>query len=196
MLLISAKNVNFSQTVALYIVDEVNLTIPATDTYSRFYPDGHIVYFDTQNRHDYTLYPDGRVEAYTYNPDGSTATMAVTAPGQSVPTAVWIFNYASGRLDSITDPTGRIIDFTVDANNQLRQVDIPGMGSRQFNYNQDNLLTQQIDEAGAVTSYGYDVYGRIASHQDPTRAVYDPLTGKRRLLENCVSSQRVTLAMT
>lgn len=151
---------------------------PGSDTYSRYYPDGRIVYFDTQNRHDYTLYPDGRTKAYTYNPDGSTATMAVTAPGQSVPTAVWTFNYTAGRLDSITDPTGRIVDFTVDANNQLRQVDIPGMGSRQFHYNEDNLLTQQVDEANTVTSYGYDVYGRIASHKDPTRAVYDPQTGE------------------
>lgn len=146
-------------------------------TYTRYYPDGRSVHFDTQGWHVITLYPNGRQHTYTYNPDGSTATFEITAPGQAVPNAIWTFNYTNSKLAGIIDPVGRVIDFVVDGNNQLTQVSIPGMGDRRFYYNEQNLLTQQVDEAGAVTSYGYDGYGRITTHTDPLRAVYDPQTG-------------------
>jgi hypothetical protein len=48
-------------------------------------PDGRSVHFDTLGRHDYTLYPDGRILSFTYNTDGTTATMSMTAPGESTP---------------------------------------------------------------------------------------------------------------
>lgn len=149
---------------------------PTTGTYTRYYVDGREVHFDANDRHDYTLYPDGGKLAYTYNPDGTTATVEATAPGQSTPSAVWQFNYQAGQLDSIVDPAGREIQFTVDNNNQLRQVDVPGMGSRLFYYNEQNLLTQQKDEGGAITSYAYNEYGRLIEHTDPLREVYDPNT--------------------
>lgn len=148
----------------------------ASATFSRYYKDGTQVIFDTAGRHDQTVYADGRILAYTYNPDGTTASVEVTAPGRSTPDAIWTFNYSNGTLDNITDPLGRVTEFTIDRHNQLREVNVPGMGSREFFYNQDNLLTEQVDEAGAITSYGYDLLGRINSHTDPTSAVYNPTT--------------------
>lgn len=149
---------------------------PTTGAYTRYYANGRVVYFDTHGRHDYTLYPDGRKLTYTYNIDGTTATVEATAPGQSTPEAIWQFNYEDGRLDHIIDPVGREIEFTLDNNNQLRQVNVPGLGSRHFYYNEQNLLTQQQDEGGAVTSYLYNEYGRLVEHHEPLREVYDPDT--------------------
>ncbi|MCP5094762.1 MAG: hypothetical protein GY943_04340, partial [Chloroflexi bacterium] len=145
--------------------------------YTRLYADGRSVQFDTEGRHDFTLFPDARKQAYTYNPDGSTATFEVTAPGQTAPNAIWTFNYTNGKLDNITDPVGRVMAFEVDGNNQLTQVSIPEMGDHRFYYNEQNLMTQQMDAAGAVTEYGYNEYGRIASHTDPLREVTDANTG-------------------
>ncbi|MCP5096234.1 MAG: hypothetical protein GY943_11835, partial [Chloroflexi bacterium] len=145
--------------------------------YTRLYANGRSVQFDAQGRHDFTLFPDGRQHAYTYNPDGSTATFEVIAPGQTAPNAIWTFNYTDGKLDNITDPVGRVMDFEVDGNNQLTQVSIPEMGDHRFYYNEQNLMTQQMDAAGAVTEYGYNGYGRIASHTDPLREVTDANTG-------------------
>lgn len=153
-----------------------------TNTYTRHYPDGRSVHFDTLNRHDYTLYPDGRSLNFTYNVDGTTATMSLTAPGESTPHWIWSFNYSSGKLDSITDPAGRTTDFTVDDNGHLTAVDFPDNSSEQFFYDARGLLTQHVDRNDEITSYTYDQYGRIQSDIRPIREVYDPVTGQASAL--------------
>ncbi|MCP4408094.1 MAG: RHS repeat protein, partial [Gammaproteobacteria bacterium] len=149
----------------------------SSGAYIRQYNNGRNVYFDDQGHHDYTLYPDGRVLSYTYNTDGSIAAMNIRAPGESAPHWTWDFAYTNGKLDSITDPAGRVTDFTVDGNGQLTAVLYPDGSSENFFYNADNLLTQHIDRNGAATSYDYDGYGRVLTDTRPIRSVYDPATG-------------------
>ena len=72
------------------------------------------MHFNPDGSHDYTLEPDGRKTSYTYNGDGSVATMAITPPGRSTPSHVWSFAYQNGKLASITDPAGRVTHFTID----------------------------------------------------------------------------------
>ncbi|MCP4363077.1 MAG: RHS repeat protein, partial [Chloroflexi bacterium] len=150
----------------------------SSGAYIRQYNNGRNVYFNDQGRHDYTLYPDGRVLSYTYNTDGSIATMNISAPGESTPHWTWNFAYANGKLDSITDPAGRVTDFTVDGNGQLTSVTYPEGSTESFFYNADNLLTQHIDRNGDISSYAFDQYGRVLSDTRPVRAVYDPATGQ------------------
>ena len=132
-------------------------------------------------RTDYTLEPDGRRTSYTYNGDGSMATLAITPPGRTTPSHVWSFAYQNGKLASITDPAGRVTHFTVDGHGNLVQVAFPDDTTRRFVYDAKGLMTQQIDQNGAITSYSYDSYGRIRQATYPPREVYDPATGQTTL---------------
>ena len=119
---------------------------------------------------------------YTYNVDGTTATMYVQAPGESTPHWTWTFNYSGGRLDNITDPAGRTTDIAVNDHGQLSNVTFPDGSSEAFFYDARGLLTQHMDRDGAATTYAYDAYGRIQSDTRPIRAVYDPDTGESSAL--------------
>lgn len=149
-----------------------------TSTYTRIYPNGKQVHFDVNGRHDHTLYPNGRKLSYTYNPDGTIATMNITAPGETTPHWTWTFNYLSGKLTHMTDPTGRNTEFTVDDQGQLTQVAFPDDSTEQFFYDSQGLLTQHIEPTGGVTSYTYDAYGRLQTNTGPIRTVYNPETGQ------------------
>jgi RHS repeat-associated protein len=149
-----------------------------TGTYARHYPDGRSVHFDPDGRHDHTLYPDGRILAYTYNPDGSTAIMSITAPGETTPHWTWSFSYDAGQLQSVTDPAGRTTSLAVDGNGHLTAATFPDGSSQQFFYDARGLLTQHVDKNGAIVTYGYDQYGRTQTDTRPLRAVYDPDSGQ------------------
>lgn len=151
----------------------------ATDTYTRIYPNGVQVRFNPDGTHDYTLEPDGREMVYAYNPDGTVATMGVVLPGEITPRWVWTFGYdADGKLETITDPAGRVTALAIDEHDHLTAISAPDGSSRRYAYDERGLMTQAIDENGAVTSFGYDEYGRLSTHTGPQRTVYDPETGQ------------------
>lgn len=147
-----------------------------TGVYMRTYPGGRHVVFDSEGRHDYTLYANGRQVDYIYNADGTTASMRVIAPGESEPDWVWTFGYVDGKLDSVTDPAGQVTDITIDDNGQLTAVAFADGSAESFFYDARGLLTQHVDKNGAVATYAYDDYGRIQSDTRPIREVYDPAT--------------------
>ena len=151
-------------------------------TYTRVYPDGTRVHFNPDGTHNYTLDPDGRKTVYTYNSDGSLASMGIVVPGESTSRWTWVYTYTNGQLSSITDPAGRVTTFTVDANNQLLKIAGLEGASRHYAYDARGLLTDFTDEHGAVTSYTYDAYGRIHSVLESPRAVYDPATGQTTVI--------------
>ncbi|MGD9101214.1 MAG: hypothetical protein PVF45_12110, partial [Anaerolineae bacterium] len=148
-----------------------------TGTYTRYYPDGRQVHFDGQGRHDYTLEPDGRQTVYTYDPEGTVATVYVTATGVITPWT-WTLGYSDGKLATISDPAGRVTTFTVEGNGQLARVVFPDESERRFYYDARGLMTQQVGGEGHVSDYVYDAYGRLVQHLAPQRAVYDPQSGE------------------
>lgn len=163
---------------SLTATDRSSLTYdPASGTYTRLYPDGRRVHFTSDGRHDATLEPDGRRSLYTYNADGSLATLGIIPPGESTPRWTWRFNYTNGRLASILDPAGRVTGFTVNAQGDLAQVALPDSSQRRFSYDARGLLAYQTDPEGNVTRYEYDSYGRVAAVTYPPIQVYDPDTG-------------------
>jgi RHS repeat-associated protein len=164
--------------IRLTATDHSSLTYdPVTKTYTRLYPDGTQVHFNTNGTHDYTLSPDGRKTLYTYNTDGSLATMGIVPPGADSARWLWTFNYTSGKLSSITDPASRTTSVTIDANGDLVQVTTPDQATRRFAYDSNHLLVQETNQNGAVTDYAYDSYGRIKTVTEPARAVYNASTG-------------------
>ena len=161
----------FSRTSTDYSRLEFDLV---EESYVRIYPDQTRVVFDSQNRHNFTLAPDGKKTDYTYNPDGSVASISITAPGGLAPAWVWNFNYADGRLDAIVDPAGRVTDVTIDQKNHLTDVTFPDGSRRLFFYDSRGLLTQQQDQNDHISDYGYDQKGRNRLIVYPARPVYDP----------------------
>ncbi|MCW5844574.1 MAG: right-handed parallel beta-helix repeat-containing protein, partial [Caldilinea sp.] len=150
----------------------------ASQTFTRRYLDGTLVHFNRNGSHDYTLYSNGSRISYTYNPDGSAATFAVTPPGRSTPSHVWVFAYANGKLALITDPAGRVTRFTVDGGGRLVTAAFPDATSRRFYYDSRGLMTQQVNQTGDIIAYSYDERGRVRRSTYPPRVVYDPVTGQ------------------
>ncbi len=164
-------------------------------TYTRSYPDGRQVVFDTEGRHLYTLEADGHAVVYTYNDEGEgsdqglLATMGIVTPGGSLdaPTWVWSFAYSyaySGdKLAHISYNDDTVAAFTVNAQGNLEQVTFPDDSARRFYYDERGLLTQQVDPLGQVTGYVYDQYGRLVQSIAPATTVYTPATGETAMLQ-------------
>lgn len=159
--------------------DYTTLTYDENDnTYTRHYPDGREVHFDDTGHHMYTLESDGRRTVYSYNPDGTTASVGIIAPGADDPHWLWSFAYTDGILSHITDPAGRITSFTHNNFGHLTQVNLPGEYNQRFYYDANGRMTQQINENGSITSYRYDAFGRLIQHIDAPHTVYEPMTGQ------------------
>ena len=150
---------------------------PLNNTYSRLYLDKTLVHFNADNRHEYTLSPDGTRTAYSYNPDGSVAEVAITPPGEGSPRWTWSYAYSDGKLTSITDTAGRVTEFSIDQNNHLAAVALPDGAGRGFVYDEQGLMSQQVDQNGAISDYQYDDLGRLRQVTEPAREVYDPQNG-------------------
>lgn len=106
----------------------------------------------------------------------------IAPPGESLPRWTWTFEYLDGKLDRIINPTGRVTEVTVNAWGRLTAVAFPDNSARQFYYDANHLLTQQLDENGDISQYEYDEYGRITSHTSPLYEVYDPSTETYQLM--------------
>ncbi|MEM7534453.1 MAG: cytochrome D1 domain-containing protein [Chloroflexota bacterium] len=157
---------------------------PATQQYTRIYPDGKQITFNAQHQHTHTVTPDGQTTTYTYNDDGSLDTVAITAPGAATAHWVWDLRYtAAGQLASILDPAGRTTSFTINANDELTAVQFPDGRSRHFAYDANHLLTQHTDRNGETTTYAYDGYGRIQTLTEPPQVGYDAATGQNSITQ-------------
>jgi len=159
----------------------------ATGKYTRLYPNGVQVHFRPDGRHDYTVDPNGYRTIYTYNSDGTLATMGIAKPGTSSPGWTWTFNYIGGKLSNISDPAGRITSFRIDGQGNLVEVTTPDTAIRRFAYNTQHLLTHQTDQNDAVTTYTYDAYGRINTVVEPPRPVYNPITGQTLVSQDVIT---------
>ncbi len=149
-----------------------------SNTYTRVYPDGTAVHFNTNGSHDYTLETSGKKTIYHYYSDGSVSRIEITAPNQSEPDWTWQFFYNNGQLSSILDPANRETLFELDRHNHLRTVTFPDRSSQLFAYDENGLMTQHTDEEGAVKTHVFDQYGRIRQATEPARIVFDPATGQ------------------
>jgi RHS repeat-associated protein/uncharacterized repeat protein (TIGR01451 family) len=191
-----APDIGADETLASYAYAESHTAIDyshlqydfETRTYTRIYADGTEVHFNSDGTHDYTLDRQGNRTAYTYNPDGTLASIAFiptdtvtgtvsTLSRTAEATHVWAFSYTSGKLSSITDPAERVIAFEVDKHDHLTKITSFDGASREFTYDSRGLMTQVKEAEGAITTYKYDGYGRVKEVVKPQRTVFNPVTG-------------------
>ncbi|RKY56172.1 MAG: hypothetical protein DRP96_11545, partial [Candidatus Neomarinimicrobiota bacterium] len=149
---------------------------PASHTYTRHYPNGTKIHFNPDGTHDYTQDAVGNKTVYTYNGDGTVASVALVLPGESTPRWTWTFSYSDGHLVSITDPAGRVTTFQIDEHGDLTAVTFPDGATRAFAYDAEHRMTHNEDGRGNLTTYIYDEYGSVRRSQLPARPVYDPET--------------------
>ena len=149
---------------------------PASHTYTRHYPNGTVVHFNTDGSHDYTQDAQGNKRVYTYNADGTLATIGLLPPGESSPRWTWTFSYTDGHLTAISDPAGRVTTFQIDEHGDLAAVIFPDGATRAFTYDAEHRMTNNEDGLGNQTTYIYDEHGRVRQSILPPRPVYDPQT--------------------
>ncbi len=146
--------------------------------YTRHYPHGTRVRFNSDGTHASTVDRHGNRTSYTYNPDGTTATMSITPASSNDPVWIWTFSYQNGALAKIVDPAGRTTAFTIDGNQHLTSIQGPDAAIRTFAYDARGLMTHDTDELGNSTTHVYDEYGRITQITEAPSVIVDAASGQ------------------
>jgi RHS repeat-associated protein len=134
--------------------------------------------YDALNRLARTDYPDGSFEATEYDPagrvaatvdrNGKRATMEYDAAGRQTASVDatgrrtgQTFDENGNRTSTTID--GRSTSFEYDALNRLTKSTWPDGSTHTTVYRPDNRKQSETDQRGVITSYGYDVAGRLTS---------------------------------
>ncbi|MBL8802151.1 MAG: RHS repeat protein [Planctomycetes bacterium] len=119
--------------------------------------------------------PLGRVASFALPFSGATASFTRNALGQTLSAALpggalWASAYdTAGRLESTTDPLGRVASFDHDARGRVSQVTFPGgLGSVAYEFDGASRLTRRLYSDGLDIDYTYDAHGRITSTEGVT----------------------------
>lgn len=121
---------------------QVSLTRNDDGTYSASYKDQSSATFDGAGRLTSLSDRYGNVSTLTYDATGRLATVSDPAGRGSLSFAY----HPSGRLASLTDWSGRSVEYGYDLDDRLETV---------------------TDREGGVTTYGYDAQGRLSTIRDP-----------------------------
>jgi RHS repeat-associated protein len=123
----------------------------------------------------YTYDPDTGRLSHIADPSGRTTTMGYNAAGQVTTQTA---SMPDGLGGDITDPVTRVFD---PATGRLTSVTDP-TGTSTYTYNTAGDLTETVAPDGRRTAYSYDTAGRRSSitHPDGTLLdyAYDPVTGR------------------
>ena len=130
---------------------------------------------------------DLHVTDYEYHPTLLRRTRKIEAAataGGPRPTTVYAYD-DYGRLISITDPAGKVTDFTYDGLNRVVETLYPDGSSEQFVYGtagsgRDLLVVKSKDRHDVVSTYTYDAAGRLSEKLAGTARQQHPRRPARR----------------
>lgn len=80
--------------------------------------------------------------------------------------------YASGKLQSLTDPAGRVTTYAIDGSGRLYRVTDPDSIATNLGYDANSLLTSITDRGGAVSNFTHDALRRADTTYAPTFQIY------------------------
>jgi YD repeat-containing protein len=140
------------------------LTHNQNGTWTRTYPDGTVIQFDTSGREVSEADRNGNTTSYAYVPTGPAAgaLQTVTDPVGLVTT----LNYdVNGHLSTIVDPANRVTTFTVDGNGNLTRIVDPDGAVTQYGYStpSNHLITTEVNPDNKTATAQYDSFGRLQS---------------------------------
>lgn len=88
--------------------------------------------------------------------------------------------YSSGKLQSVTDPAGRVTTYSVDGSGRLYRVTDPDTVATNLGYDANNLLTSVTDRGSAVSNFTYDALRRADTTYAPTIQIYTGASARPR----------------
>lgn len=119
-------------------------------------------FYDTRNDDTMSIEPSGRWEETTYNSKHRPLT-TVRTDGSTV-----VRTYdANSRLNTLTDPLGKIWQYQFNSRGQVTRQTDPLNRVRTVSYLAAGDVETITDETGAVTTFGYDSLGRRTTVTDP-----------------------------
>jgi len=95
----------------------------------------------------------------------------------------------SGKLQTITDPLGRVLTIWTDSVGRLYRVTDPDSLTTSFAYDASLRLTSVTDRAGATTTVTYDILNRIDSTKAP--AITDYTGSSRQPIMTATAAERI-----
>ena len=132
-------------------------------TYRRIEVNGDVSYFNDKGLLTSKNTLDGKGETFVYDTRSRLTTWTIPG-GES-----YTFSYDNftGRLQSVTDPAGRITEFDINSTGQLVGIKNPKGISRHYGYSPEDLLTSETDEDNNLHQYVYSANGLLSKEIYP-----------------------------
>jgi RHS repeat-associated protein len=145
--------------------DTSTLTHNGDGTWTRAYPDGTVVTFNSSGKETSTADRNGNTYSFAYvsGTAAAGALHSITDPVGLITTLV--YDSTSGYLQSIKDPNNRFTMFDVDSNDNLTQITDPDGAVTQYGYSTpgNHLITTEVNPNNHTATITYDSFGRFAS---------------------------------
>jgi YD repeat-containing protein len=138
---------------------------PALTIYRRRYPDGSVVEFSNDGRMLRALGLFGDTTRFIWT---DTLLTQIRDPMGKALTLV----YSGGRLQSVTDPAGRVTTYSIDGSARLFRITDPDTVATNLAYDANSLLTSVTDRGGATASFTYDALRRVDTTYAPMIQIY------------------------
>ncbi len=132
-------------------------------TWTRSYPDGTVLQFNSSGQETSEADSNGNTTSYAYFTSGaaSGALDTITDPVGLVTTLAYD---SDGHLGTITDPAGRVTTTTFDSYDNLTSITDPDGAATHYGYNTPNhLITTEIDPNDSTATAVYNDFGQLIS---------------------------------
>ncbi len=145
--------------------DPSTLIHNANGTWTRTYPNGAVLQFDSSGRETSEADRNGNTTSYTYVPSGQPGSGSLKTITDPVGLMTTLAYDASGHLSTITDPAGRITTITIDSNDNLTKIVDPDGAVTQYGYStpSNHLLTTEINPNNKTATATYNSFGQLIS---------------------------------
>jgi YD repeat-containing protein len=146
-------------------------------TFTRTLKNGTTINYDSTGYQTSWADRNGNTTGYTYDSSGKLQT--ITDPTGKTTT----FYYNNGKIQSITDPAGRTTIFQHDTAGDLISITDPDGSITTYTYN-NHIMDSKKVPTGETYTYIYDTYGRIEKSISPNGEVRQYKSGKMEVIVN------------
>jgi YD repeat-containing protein len=133
-------------------------------TWTRTYPDGTVIQFNSSGQETSESDVDGNTFTYTYVTSGAAAG-ALAKMTDPVGLATTLTYNSSGYISTITDPADRVTTFTVGTDGNLTEIEDPDDAITQYGYSTpaNHEATTETDPNNQTATAHYNSFGQLTS---------------------------------